>query len=134
SAGFHFARLAWSPGKHPHGPTLTAAHATSPDNISAACAARGMRWDRGSWRAVTCPDCLAQGIWTNGPSDSWVVGPRNMIGHWDGSQWSLPPCSFDGELLAVWGSAANDVWFAGVGGVIAHWDGTMVQHRTSGSF
>jgi hypothetical protein len=85
--------------------------------------------------------------------DGWAVGrydatgfdgPRPLVQHWDGTEWSVVPVpwSEESELLGVTALAPDDVWMVGGyngGGqaLIAHWDGSalsLVPHPNPGGF
>lgn len=86
-------------------------------------------------------------------TDAWAVGrydaagfngPRPLVQHWDGAEWSVVsvPWSEESELLGVAALAPDDVWMVGgyeSGGqaLIAHWDGSalsLVPHPNPGEF
>ena len=65
-------------------------------------------------------------------NDIWAVGSthargdevsHSLVGHWDGSAWSLVPTPDVGALNAVAAISGKDVWAVGYSKSL-HWDGT----------
>jgi hypothetical protein len=108
-------------------------------------------WDGSTWSIVPSPDPTLEredlvrllGIDAISGTDAWAVGmfevagsythPRTLIGHWDGSRWTVVPSKnpsrIDDELLGVSAASATDIWAVGEVGsdastLIEHWDGS----------
>jgi hypothetical protein len=133
----HWDGSGWYPTAHPPSQTFTEVAGSAPDNVWAVGASAPVRWDGSAWRQTpTCPFCatniVATGAWTNGPNDTWVVGPSNLIAHWNGSTWAPPAGDWDGVWMATWASGANDVWIVGFQGVIAHYNGVKLEVLANG--
>jgi hypothetical protein len=85
------------------------------------------RWNGATWTvdqppAGTVSIRILNGVWSDGPSNAWVVGGSATILHYDGSNWSVvsdaihPTASLDG-YTAVWGSGGS-VWIAGGNSIV----------------
>lgn len=107
-----------------------------------------------AWEQVPSPDIsetrnMLRGISGTSSSDVWTVGEyqttsgdlKNLIMHWNGSEWQIYPGTDLGESYNVlWDVAAiapNDVWIAGTYNVpgnsrsqLLHWNGTAWSHTS----
>lgn len=80
-------------------------------------------------------DPVMRGVWSSGPTDTWVVGARpGPIGilnaggfafHWDGCKWTQSTLSITAGLQDVWGTSPTDVWAVGDQGTALHWNGSI---------
>jgi hypothetical protein len=121
----------WTATDHPAASGYTDVFGTSSNNVWAMGGGVPIWWNGSTWARVDCSSCNTQGGWSNAPNDTWAVGPDNLITHWDGSTWSVPPGNWDGVWVAAWGSGPNDVWIVGGGGVMAHWNGGQILQTGS---
>ena len=138
---------------------LLAVEAAAPDDIWAVGLTAGgapgggpqplaVHFDGDAWRQVPTPtipgpSAAFADVHVVAPDDVWAVGSRQpptsqslgdrtLIGHWDGTEWSVVPSPELDEqphfLSDVDGSGADDVWAVGtIGGyrlLAQHWDGT----------
>jgi hypothetical protein len=87
-------------------------------------------WDGMRWRVVRSPDPGSSGnhlyaVVANGHNDVWAVGQRNdaespdreLILHWDGSDWSVIPTprhgAASGDLFGVTADGRGGLWVVG---------------------
>jgi len=89
--------------------------------------AQGIRhWDG---NALSAP--LMTGFFTNlrgtASDDVWAIVDGKLLGHWDGSSWTLakPYPTGTHSIATVWPAARNDVWAIATApeGQLFHWDG-----------
>jgi len=88
-------------------------------------------------------DATLYGLWGTGATDVWAVGgdpdgvgPRPVLLHWDGEEWTPAPVPVEAAnrmIYKVWGTATDDVWACGQGGVILHFDGDAWTWQDSGT-
>lgn len=76
------------------------------------------------------------GVWSNGPSDVWVVGDLNTVAHLDGKAWTslTVPADPASTHYAVASSGPRDVVVAGElngGGYLLAFDGTTWTQRAT---
>jgi len=65
---------------------------------------------------------LLNSAWGTSSSDIWVAGEKEVIAHWDGSDWTA--VAFDeGWIHSLHGSSSSDVWTIGSVGYTRHFDG-----------
>jgi hypothetical protein len=72
------------------------------------------------------------GVWTDGPTDVWIVADLGVIAHWDGTTTTITPSGTTSDLGTIWGTGPNDLWAGGscindpncTGSTMLHWDGT----------
>lgn len=91
-----------------------------------------LHYDGKSWNKL--PTGLSasaawSGVWGTSSKDLWVVGGEktasgsysgSMIGHYDGSKWTISNVNGSAYLQSVWGSSSSDVWAVGMGGTLYH--------------
>lgn len=69
--------------------------------------------------AVSAKDLWTVGYFSNsaGGPDSFFTGSRTLIGHWNGTQWSVVPSPSVGSMVNVLNGvaivSANDIWAVG---------------------
>ncbi|HVF99933.1 MAG TPA: hypothetical protein VND68_08855 [Chloroflexia bacterium] len=94
-------------------------------------------WDGFQWSIVPGPKLAQQysafhslaavdknNIWTAGRTHArGEEASHSLVGHWDGSAWSLVPAPDVGALNAVAAISGTDVWAVGYSKSL-HWDGT----------
>lgn len=61
-----------------------------------------------------------QGVWGGSAQRIWVVGLLGVMGHWNGSMWTLRDAGVTAGLYGVWGSDPSHVWIVGEGGTILY--------------
>jgi hypothetical protein len=85
----------------------------------------GMQWIWTNVDAQRGLAQLAQGIWSSGRNDAFMVGTQGRSLRLVGSNWMADPTGVGMlDLWDVWGSAPNDVYAVGERGTLIHWDGT----------
>lgn len=89
------------------------------------------RFNGTSWSTIQTP-VKEVGQFVKGagasPNDMWLVGPRGVVAHWDGTKVTSDRANvFSGEITSAWGSSATDVWFVTDKATLIHYDGVSYQ-------
>jgi hypothetical protein len=75
------------------------------------------RYDGAKWTVDPPPPTVRRtavlsGVWSDGPSNAWAVGPAPVVFHWNGNAWNTvitPTQTQFGNPFAVWGSGNTTV-------------------------
>jgi hypothetical protein len=105
-----------------------------------------MRWDGGSWSAISLTDTVFYSVAMVSPNDGWAVGyycyaywlngvPQwdsdSLILRWNGNSWNQVNSPTFYALTSVAMASATDGWAVGSRGVIQHWNGSEWIWSTS---
>jgi len=84
------------------------------------------------WQAyqLTSPQSTLHDVWTDGPTDVWVVGDGGLILRYDGTSWHKIPSGTQANLNSIWGPSGTDLWAVGASGTALHWNGSSWQPDT----
>ena len=68
-----------------------------------------------------------------GPRNTWSVGAKGVILHWDGARWSKSKNPSDKNLTKVLCRSDKEVWAIGDSGTVLRFDGTAWSLVESGT-
>jgi photosystem II stability/assembly factor-like uncharacterized protein len=73
------------------------------------------------------------GVSSCGPRNTWAVGAKGVILHWDGARWSKSKNPSDKNLTKVLCRSDKEVWAIGDSGTVLRFDGTAWSLVESGT-
>ena len=133
----HWDGAAWTPVSTGVTSILWAVSGTATNDVWAVGDGGAIHWNGTAWAAspgfpIPPPEVNFRGdVWAVAPNDVWVVGNRNLLTRFDGSNWTTTPVSADitHSLFGVWSDGSN-AWAVGEGDQIQKFSGgawTIIQ-------